>query len=203
MKHEMPKLPYAMEALSPKMSEETLQYHYGKHLQTYVDNLNRLIAGTQYESMPLEDIVKQSEGGILNNAAQVWNHTFFFNTLTPKTKKMPASLKTMIESNFGSVENFRVQFEKAATTLFGSGWVWLVRNSQNELLIVSESNAGNPMREGLTPLLVLDVWEHAYYIDYRNRRAEYVTAFWDLIDWDVVAERAAYKRKTCLTCFFW
>ncbi len=203
MLHEMPLLPYGKAELSPKMSEETMEFHYGKHLQTYVDNLNKLIQGTPFESMTLEDIVRKSEGSVLNNAAQVWNHTFFFRSLTPKPKPMSSQLKTLLERNFGSLENFRVQFEKAATTLFGSGWVWLVRNSQNEMMIVSEGNAGNPMRDGLTPVLVIDVWEHAYYIDYRNRRAEYIKAVWDLIDWEVVADRCAHKRWTSMTCFFW
>ncbi len=192
-----------MEALSPKMSKETLEYHYGKHLKTYVDNLNRMIVGTPFEQMSLDDIVRKSDGGIFNNAAQVWNHTFFFNSLSPKTKKIGGHLKTQLERDFGSVENFRVQWEKAATSLFGSGWVWLVRNSQGELLIVAKQNADNPMRDGLTPLLVIDVWEHAYYIDYRNRRADYVHAVWDLIDWDVVGERISPNRRMCMTCFFW
>lgn len=186
MKHEMPLLPYDKGALAPAMSKETLEYHYGKHLQTYVDNLNKLIAGTEYENMSLEEIVEKSSGAVFNNAAQAWNHTFFFMQFTPEHKDMSESLVKIISYNFGSVESFKEQFIKAATTLFGSGWVWLAKDENGELSILSESNAGNPLQKGLTPVLTVDVWEHAYYIDYRNKRADYLNAIWNIIDWDVV-----------------
>lgn len=189
MIHNMPTLPYSPEDLAPKMSPETLEYHYGKHLKTYVDNLNKLIQGTPYEAMTLEEIVCQADGGIFNNAAQAWNHAFFFQALTPVQKPMSEALTEALVRDFGSVEAFREQFTKAATGLFGSGWVWLVKDAQHRLSIVSESNAGNPMKKGLTPVLVIDVWEHAYYIDYRNRRADYINAWWELTDWEVVARR--------------
>lgn len=191
MVHEMPKLPYAMDALTPSMSKETLEYHYGKHLQAYVDNLNRLIPATVYETMSLDDIVLQADGAVFNNAAQAWNHTFFFESLTPTAKAVPGELEKLLVENFGSLEAFKEQFVKAAASLFGSGWVWLVKDGQNRLSVVSESNAGNPMKKGLKPLLVIDVWEHAYYIDYRNRRADYINAFWKLVDWDKVSERCS------------
>lgn len=189
MVHEMPKLPYAMDALTPSMSKETLEYHYGKHLQAYVDNLNRLIPATVYETMSLDDIVLQADGAVFNNAAQAWNHTFFFESLTPTAKAVPGELEKLLVENFGSLDAFKEQFVKAAASLFGSGWVWLVKDGQNRLSVVSESNAGNPMKKGLKPLLVIDVWEHAYYIDYRNRRADYINALWKLVDWDKVSER--------------
>lgn len=189
MKHLMPQLPYAPEALSPYMSPETFEYHYGKHLQTYVDNLNKLIPGTRYENMTLEEIVKEADGGIFNNAAQTWNHTFFFETLTPQQPIMPDKLTDILNQHFGRVEEFKEQFSKAAIGLFGAGWTWLVKDKEGKLIIVSESNAGNPLTKGLTPLLVIDVWEHAYYIDYRNRRAAFVEAFWKLVDWNKVTER--------------
>ena len=174
MKHAMPQLPYAMEALAPHMSQETLEYHYGKHLQTYVDNLNKLISGTPF-----------------NNAAQTWNHTFFFETLTPHQAAMPDKLVEKLTEDFGSPEAFRQEFTQKATTLFGSGWTWLVADPQGKLSIVTTSNAGNPLTQGLKPMLVSDVWEHAYYIDYRNRRAAYIEAFWNLVDWKKVTLRMA------------
>lgn len=185
----MPQLPYELDALAPLMSKETLEFHYGKHLQTYVDNLNKLIPGTAYETMSLEEIILKADGGIFNNAAQTWNHTFFFQTLTPTAVEMPDRLKIALTEAFGSPEAFKEEFTKAALGLFGSGWTWLVRDDKHKLSIVSESNAGNPMKKGLKPLLVIDVWEHAYYIDYRNRRAGFIEAFWKLVDWDKVAER--------------
>lgn len=187
--HEMPALPYNMDALAPKISKETMEYHYGKHLKAYVDNLNRLIKGTTYETMELDDIVRKSDGGIFNNAAQMWNHTFFFDTLTPDAKPMGQVLEDVLVANFGSIEAFKEQFVQTAASLFGAGWVWLVKDVNGKLSIVSESNAGTPLRNGLKPVLVIDVWEHAYYIDYRNRRGDYIQAFWDLIDWDKVAAR--------------
>ena len=196
----MPELPYAMEALAPKMSRETLDYHYGKHLQTYVDNLNRLIPGTPYETMPLDEIVRKADGAVFNNAAQAWNHTFFFQMLTPAPKAMPEALSAKLAAAFGSVETFKEQFAKAAVGLFGSGWVWLAADRSGKLSIVAKSNAGNPMPEGLRPVLTADVWEHAYYIDYRNRRADFVAAWWDLVDWQKVADRAIPRRYKCTAC---
>lgn len=195
MKYQMPQLPYAPSALAPKMSEETISYHYGKHLQTYVDNLNKLIDGTVYQEMPIEQIIREASGPVFNNAAQVWNHTFFFETLTPKSLPMSAHLTSLIQKYFGSVEAFQKQLFDAATRLFGSGWVWLCLTDRCELTLRSESNAGNPLRDGFTPLLTIDVWEHAYYIDYRNRRAEYIQAVWDLIDWKKVEDRM--ERSSC------
>lgn len=189
MKHAMPQLPYAMEALAPHMSQETLEYHYGKHLQTYVDNLNKLISGTPFENLPLEEIIGKADGGIFNNAAQTWNHTFFFETLTPNQAAMPDKLVEKLTEDFGSPEAFRQEFTQKATTLFGSGWTWLVADPQGKLSIISTSNAGNPLTQGLKPVLVIDVWEHAYYIDYRNRRAAYIEAFWNLVDWEKVTLR--------------
>lgn len=171
------------------MSRETIDYHYGKHLKTYIDNLNRLIPGTPFEDATLEEMILKADGGIFNNAAQTWNHTFFFNTLTPSPIDMPQALKTAIERDFGSVEDFRTKFLQAAATLFGSGWAWLSADKDGRLSISAESNAGNPLRHGLRPLLTVDVWEHAYYIDYRNRRADYLAAWWNLVDWNIVAGR--------------
>ncbi len=174
MVHVLPQLPYAADALAPKMSKETIEYHYGKHHQAYVNNLNNLIPGTPYENMPLEEIIVKAESGpIYNNAAQVWNHTFFFFTLSPTPKSMPSGkLAEAINRDFGSFDAFKEQFTKAAAGLFGSGWTWLAADDNGKLSIVSESNAGNPLRKGLHPLLTVDVWEHAYYIDYRNVRPD-------------------------------
>ena len=196
----MPELPYAPEALVPKMSRETLDYHYGKHLQTYVDNLNRLIPGTPYAEMPLDEIVRRADGAVFNNAAQAWNHTFFFRSLTPTQEAMPEALAARLTADFGSVEAFKEQFTKAAVGLFGSGWVWLAADRSGNLSIVAKPNAGNPMTDGLRPVLTVDVWEHAYYIDYRNRRADFVAAWWDLVDWKQVAERCIPRRWKCTAC---
>ena len=196
----MPELPYAPEALAPKMSRETLDYHYGKHLQTYVDNLNRLIPGTPYAEMPLDEIVRRADGAVFNNAAQAWNHTFFFRSLTPTQSAMPETLAARLTADFGSVEAFKEQFTKAAVGLFGSGWVWLAADRSGNLSIVAKPNAGNPMTDGLRPVLTIDVWEHAYYIDYRNRRADFVAAWWDLVDWKQVAERCIPRRWKCTAC---
>lgn len=200
MVHKMPELPYSTEALAPKMSKETFEYHYGKHLQTYVDNLNRLIPGTPYESMSLQEIVKKADGPIFNNAAQAWNHTFFFLMLTPDQKPMPQKLADRIARDFGSVEAFKEEFSKAATGLFGSGWTWLAADKDGKLQIISESNAGNPMTKGLKPVMTIDVWEHAYYIDYRNRRADFIKSYWELIDWDKVADRIFPRKYHCTAC---
>ena len=196
----MPALPYDMDALAPQMSRETLDYHYGKHLQTYVDNLNRLIVGTPFEEMPLDEIVRRADGPLFNNAAQAWNHTFFFRMLTPAHPAMPEPLVRKLAAGFGSVEAFREQFSKAAVGLFGSGWVWLVVDRAGKLSIVAKPNAGNPMTDGLRPVLTVDVWEHAYYIDYRNRRADFVAAWWELVDWRKVADRCVPRRYKCTSC---
>ena len=189
MIYTLPPLPYAQDALEPKISKETIEYHYGKHLQTYIDNLNRLIAGTPYENAPLESIILTATGPLFNNAAQVWNHTFFFNSLTPEHQEMPLELKDYLIRDFGSVETFKEKFKQAAADVFGSGWAWLAQDQNGKLHIISESNAGNPIRAGYKPLLTIDVWEHAYYIDYRNRRAAFIDSCWDLINWKKVVER--------------
>ena len=188
MEHKLPALPYGMEALEPAISRETLGYHYGKHHQAYVTNLNKLIAGTEFENMSLEDIVLKSSGGIFNNAAQVFNHTFYWNCLSPNGAQEPQGrLAKAINQNFGSFADFKAKFTQTAVGTFGSGWAWLVKDQNGKLDIVSTSNAGNPMTDGKKPLLVCDVWEHAYYIDYRNARQSYVEKFWNLVNWDFVA----------------
>jgi Fe-Mn family superoxide dismutase len=189
MTHRLPELPYAKNALEPYMSAETLEYHYGKHHQTYVDNLNKLIAGTEFENLSLEDIIKRSSGGLFNNAAQVWNHTFFWNCLSPNGGGAPSGkLAEAIDKAFGSFEQFRERFTQTALTTFGSGWAWLVKNADGSLDIVSTSNAGTPMTDGRQALLTCDVWEHAYYIDYRNARAKFLENFWNIVNWDFVAK---------------
>ena len=186
----MPKLPYAANALEPHISKETIDYHYGKHLQAYVDNINKLIPGTPFEKATLEEIIKLAEGGIFNNGAQVWNHTFYFETFSAKPQKEPkGTLKEAIDRDFGSFDKFKEEFSKAGMGQFGSGWAWLVKDGVGTLKIVATPNAGNPIRDGLTPLMTMDVWEHAYYIDYRNRRADSIKATWEIIDWKKVAER--------------
>jgi Fe-Mn family superoxide dismutase len=190
MKFSLPELPYAHNALAPVISAETISFHYGKHHQAYVNNLNGLIPGTEFENADLDTIVKRSEGPIFNNAAQIWNHNFYFLSLTPNKGSKPATaLSKAIDDAFGSFENFKTEFGKAAVTVFGSGWAWLVKDAEGKLSITKESNAGNPLTRGLTPLLTFDVWEHAYYIDYQNRRPDYVAALWDLVDWNVVSAR--------------
>ncbi len=188
MEHKLPELPYAMDALEPYISKETLEFHYGKHHATYVTNLNNLIKGTEFEDMPLEEIVKKSSGGIFNNAAQVWNHTFYWNGFKPNGGGEPAgALADAINAAFGSFEAFKEKFTQSAATNFGCGWTWLVKNADGGLEIVNTTGAGNPMTEGKTPLLTVDVWEHAYYIDYRNARPKYLEAYWNLVNWDFVA----------------
>lgn len=194
MTHSLPTLPYEMEALAPHMSRETFEYHYGKHLKTYIDNLNNLIVGTPFAEMPLEEICVKAEGPIFNNGAQAWNHIFFFNSLTPTSQGAPTgALAAAIDRDFGSLEAFKEQFGKAATSLFGSGWVWLCSDKAGKLSIIAEPNAGNPLKKGLTPLLCIDVWEHAYYIDYRNSRPEFIKNFWELVNWKVVEQRYTGK----------
>jgi Fe-Mn family superoxide dismutase len=188
MEHKLPKLPFSEDALEPVISKETIEYHYGKHHQTYVTNLNNLIAGTEFENMELEEIIKKSGGGIFNNAAQVYNHTFYWNCLAPEAGGKPAGkLAEAIDETFGSFDKFKEQFSAKAVGTFGSGWAWLVKNQDGRLEIVSTGNAETPLTKGQTPLLTCDVWEHAYYIDYRNARAKYVEKFWDLVNWDFVA----------------
>jgi superoxide dismutase, Fe-Mn family len=189
MEHKLPELPYAKDALAPSISVETLEYHYGKHHKTYIDNLNKLILGTEYEKMSLEEIVQKASGGVFNNAAQVWNHTFYWNCLSPKGGGEPqGELAAGIIQSFGSFALFKEKYSTAATTLFGSGWAWLVKNPDGWLSIEAASNAGNPLKDGKKPVLTCDVWEHAYYIDYRNARAKYVEAFWKLVNWDFAAK---------------
>lgn len=189
MTHVLPKLPYAKDALKPVLSEETFDFHHGKHHQAYVNTLNTLIAGTEFENMELEEIIKKASGGIFNNAAQVWNHDFYWKCLTPETGMQPSGkLLEMINAEFGNLETLAENFLKTAVTTFGSGWAWLVQNVNGRLELVSTSNAANPMTSGQKPLLTCDVWEHAYYIDYRNVRPDYVKALWSRINWDFVSQ---------------
>jgi len=188
MEHKIFDLPYKMDALEPVISRETLEYHYGKHHKAYVANLNKLIVGTEFENMPLEDIIMKSSGGVFNNSAQIYNHTFYWNCLAPNAGGEPSGkLAKEISQTFGSFASFKEKFSQTAVSIFGSGWAWLVKNKDGKLEIVSTINAGNPMTEGKKPLLVCDVWEHAYYIDYRNARSSYVEKFWNLVNWDFVA----------------
>lgn len=189
MPFQLPELPYSQNALEPHISAETLEYHHGKHHKTYVDKLNELIVGTDFSNKTLEDIIKTSNGPIFNNAAQVWNHTFYWHCLAPHAGGEPdGKLGQMIAKTFGSFAQFKEQFSKIAIGTFGSGWGWLVKDTNQELKIISTSNAANPLTENLIPLLTCDVWEHAYYIDYRNARAKYVEAFWSLVNWKFVAD---------------
>ena len=199
MIYTLPPLPYASDALEPRISKETVEYHYGKHLQTYIDNLNNLIAGTPYEEMQIETLIMTTSGPVFNNAAQVWNHVFYFNSMSPSQVSMPLELKDYLIRDFGSVENFKEMFKKAAAGVFGSGWAWLAQDAEGKLVIIQEPNAGNPMRNGFKPLLTIDVWEHAYYIDYRNRRAEYIDRCWELINWDKVVKRMHSDLPSAVT----
>jgi Fe-Mn family superoxide dismutase len=192
MTYDMPKLPYAHNALEPVMSQQTIDFHYGKHLQTYVNNLNSMVPGTEYENKTVEEIVATApDGGIFNNAGQVLNHTLYFLQFAPKPAKNEPTgkLAEAMTRDFGSFENFKKEFTAASTSLFGSGWAWLSADKNGKLVITKEANGSNPLRSGLTPLLGFDVWEHAYYLDYQNRRADHVAALWNIIDWDVVASR--------------
>jgi Fe-Mn family superoxide dismutase len=187
MVHQLPELPFERNALEPYISAETLDYHYGKHHKAYVDNLNKLIPGTEFEDLSLEDIVLKSSGGIFNNAAQIWNHTFYWNCLSPNGGGEPSgTVDEAIKSTFGSFDEFKKQFSQTAITTFGSGWGWLVKEEDGSLKVVSTANAGTPMTSGQTALLTCDVWEHAYYIDYRNARPKYIEAFWNLVNWNFV-----------------
>jgi len=188
MEHTLPPLPYAKNALEPVISAETIEFHYGKHHQTYVTNLNNLIKGTEFENSSLEEIVLKSSGGIFNNAAQVWNHTFYWNGFKPNGGGVPSgALAAAIDKAFGSFDEFKKLFSQKALTTFGSGWAWLVKNKDGSLTLESTSNAGTPMTNGQTALLTIDVWEHAYYVDYRNARAKYIEEFWSIVNWDFVA----------------
>lgn len=190
MAYELPALPYAMDALQPFISKETLDYHYGKHHAAYVNNLNKLVEGTAFANSSLEEIIKKADGGIFNNGAQVWNHTFYWNCMSPEGDRKPSgALLNAIKSDFGSFDEFKDKFSMAAATLFGSGWAWLVKGKSGKLEIVQESNAGNPLRSGLEPIMTCDVWEHAYYIDKRNRRPAYIDDFWNLVDWEKIGKR--------------
>ncbi|MFX1673120.1 superoxide dismutase [Fe] [Paraburkholderia sp. A2WS-5] len=192
MSFTLPPLPFAKNALAPTMSEETLEFHYGKHHQAYVTNLNNLIPGTEFENLSLEEIVKKSSGGVFNNAAQIWNHTFFWNSLSPQGGGAPSgALGDAINAKWGSFDAFKEAFAKAAVGNFGSGWTWLVKKADGSLDIVSTSNAATPLTTDAKPLLTIDVWEHAYYIDYRNARPKFVEAFWNIANWEFAAKNFA------------
>jgi Fe-Mn family superoxide dismutase len=190
MKFELVKLPYAVDSLEPVISRQTIEFHHGKHLQTYVNNLNNLIQGTKFENVDLETIVREADGAIFNNAGQILNHNLYFTQFTPNGGGKPSgSLATAIDAAYGSFENFRKEFETAGTGLFGSGWVWLAKDKDGKLSITKEVNAGNPVTKGLKPLLGFDVWEHAYYLDYQNRRGDHLKELWKIVDWKAVEAR--------------
>lgn len=190
MTYEQPNLPYDVDALAPVISAETVTFHYGKHEKAYIDNLNRLIKDTEFEDLPLEEVIRQAKGALYNNASQAWNHIFYFFSFSPQGSREPSGeLRKAIDRDFGSLDKFKEAFVDAGVGLFGSGWVWLSRDDEGKLLITQGSNARNPLTEGLTPLLTFDVWEHAYYLDYQNRRADALRALWDIVDWDVVEAR--------------
>jgi len=190
MKFELIELPYARESLEPVISGQTIDFHYGKHLQAYVNNLNNLIQGTKFENADLETIVRESEGAIFNNAGQILNHNLYFTQFSPTGGGKPSGkLAEAIDAAWGSFENFQKEFEAAGVGLFGSGWVWLVADKDGNLSIVKEINAGNPLTKGLKPLLTFDVWEHAYYLDFQNRRADQLKSLWNIVDWKVVESR--------------
>ena len=192
MAFQLPALPYAIDALEPFISAKTLEFHHGKHHQAYVTNVNNLIVGTEFEKADLETIIKKADGGIFNNAAQVYNHTFYFEQFSATASTEPSgALKVAIEAAFGTLDAFKEAFNKAAATQFGSGWAWLVKDAAGKLSIVQTSNAGCPLRDGSTPLLTCDVWEHAYYIDFRNLRPKYVETFWKLVIWDFANKNLA------------
>lgn len=189
-KFELMKLPYALNALEPVISAETLSLHHGKHLNTYVNNLNKLIAGTKFEQMELEEIVATSEGALFNNAGQTLNHNLYFTQFSPEGGGTPVgNLSRAIDAQWGNFDKFKEEFTKSATALFGSGWVWLSKDASGKLYITQEANGGNPVTHGLIPILGIDVWEHAYYVDYRNNRAAHLDAVWEIIDWAVLNRR--------------
>lgn len=190
MKFELIKLPYAADALAPVISKETIEFHHGKHLQAYVNNLNNLIPGTKFENAPLEQIVAESDGAIFNNAGQILNHNLYFTQFSPNGGGAPkGKLAEAINATWGSFENFQKEFNTAGAGLFGSGWVWLAKDKDGKLSITKEPNGSNPVAHGLTPLLGFDVWEHAYYLDYQNRRPDHLAALWKIVDWDAVGKR--------------
>ena len=192
MEHTLPQLPYALDALAPYISQETLEYHYGKHHQAYVTNLNNLIKGTEFENSSLDEIVKKSAGGIFNNAAQVWNHTFYWHSMKPKGGGAPTGpLADAINAKWGSFDKFKEEFTKCAVGTFGSGWAWLVKKADGSLDLVSTSNAATPFTTDAKPLFTCDVWEHAYYIDTRNARPKYLENFWNLVNWDFASQNFA------------
>lgn len=194
MKHLLPELPYAQDALAPVMSADTLNYHYGKHLQTYLDNVNRMIEGTPFADMKLKDMITKAQGALYNNAAQAFNHIIFFKQLTPTPTTISPLLTQALVARFGSVDAFKSEFSNAAAALFGSGWVWLALDANNVLQIVPEPNAGNPITRNMRPLMCIDVWEHAYYLDYQNRRGDYIKNFWNLVNWDYIEKRMQDKN---------
>lgn len=194
MKHLLPELPYALDALAPVMSADTLNYHYGKHLQTYLDNVNRMIESTPFADMKLKDMITKAQGALYNNAAQAFNHIIFFKQLTPTPTTISPLLTQALVARFGSVDAFKSEFSNAAATLFGSGWVWLALDANNVLQIVPEPNAGNPITRNMRPLMCIDVWEHAYYLDYQNRRGDYIKNFWNLVNWDYIEKRMQDKN---------
>lgn len=189
-----PELPYAPDALAPAISEETISYHWGKHEKTYIDNLNKLVRNTPWEDMPLEEIVRKADGALFNNASQAWNHIFYFFSFSPEGGGEPeGELAEAIKRDFGSFDEFKKLFVEAGTTLFGSGWAWLSKDKHGKLFITQGPNASNPIKDGLTPILTFDVWEHAYYLDYQNRRADALNKLWDIVDWEIVSERYTAK----------
>lgn len=190
MKYNQPQLPYAADSLEPAISRRTVDFHYGKHEKAYIDNLNNLIEGTEFADLPLEEIIHDAKGPLFNNASQAWNHIFYFFSFSPDGGGEPeGELREAIDRDFGSFENFKKEFVDAGVKLFGSGWVWLSRDNDGKLFITQEGNASNPITKGLTPILTFDVWEHAYYLDYQNRRADALNALWDIIDWPIVEGR--------------
>lgn len=190
MKYEQPQLPYEPDALEPAISARTVDFHYGKHEKAYIDNLNRLIKGTEFEDMELEEVIAHAKGPLFNNASQAWNHIFYFFSFSPEGSREPSGrLREAIDRDFGSFEKFKEAFVDAGVGLFGSGWVWLSRDDAGKLFITQGPNAGSPITDGLTPLLCFDVWEHAYYLDYQNRRADALKKLWDIVDWDIVDNR--------------
>lgn len=190
MAFELPELPYAYNALEPVISKQTLEFHHDKHHAAYVNNLNNLIVGTEFENADLLTIITKADGGVFNNAAQVWNHTFYFDQFGKnKIEKLSGQLLVAINSSFGSFDEFKEKFSTAAKTLFGSGWVWLVKKPNGSLDIIQTSNAANPLTDGLIPILTCDVWEHAYYLDYQNKRPDYIENFWSIIDWEIISGR--------------
>lgn len=190
MKYVQPQLPYSLDALAPAISARTVDFHYNKHEKAYIDNLNRLIKGTEYDDMDLEEVIVSAKGPLYNNAAQAWNHIFYFFSFSPDGPREPSGeLRHAIDRDFGSFARFKETFEEAGVGLFGSGWVWLSRDRDGKLIVTQGANASNPMTDGLEPLLAFDIWEHAYYLDYQNRRADALKALWNIVDWDVVEGR--------------